>query len=96
MKWTRVTRKDVSSAGQVHHLITADTKYLALHCDSDVYIYFDGTSDTANTTDDLILNANQLTIIDTPRDSQSIAGARYFHSKQVVSATGSYLRIVEL
>jgi hypothetical protein len=100
--WSVATVMDISSAAQVQLAVNRDTNVLHLYSDSDIYVLFDTTDGTTNTTaNDLILPAG-LHSIPVPRglysgeaDPAQLKDTIYMHAKQVTSALSKSLRAVE-
>jgi hypothetical protein len=98
-KWDVGTVKDISNAAQVHITIGRDTRTLRIYSDSAIYVLFDTTSNTANSTaNDIILPAGYYDI-PIPRGlyvGEGLTNATiYMHAKQVTSAASKKLRYVE-
>ena len=96
--WSVATAKDISSQVERKEVLNSSTNSLLIYSDSDVYIRFDQlTTDTISTANDVILPAQTLMSIRVPNGLKASSDtAITVHFKQVVSASGKSLRLVEV
>ena len=92
---------DISSQTAVKKALAVTTNHILVYSDSAVYFRFDlsSTTDTINTSNDLILPASTLISLRVPNGLAPEDGGSdeivYFHAKQVTSASSKSFRLVE-
>ena len=97
LKWNVIAAKDISSAQEVVHQVSAGTQYIIVDSDSEVYIRFNGVA-TANqivAANDLRWPAKSQEAIEIPGNA-AVSGAVYLHVKQVDSVASKTVRLIEL
>ena len=98
--WTQATVVDISSAAQEHITIGRDTSIIRIDTDSRVYVLFDTTSNTSNTTANDIRRGPGYFEYYIPRgllvgEDYESGATVYLLVKQVSSVASKELRYVE-